>query len=91
LIYFSDAGQNADAHSFAALMKHVGEVDNKASTVLMIQVENELGCAGRSTRSFCGAADEAFKLLAPRPLMDYLTAHKKMLIPGFLKSGRLWV
>jgi beta-galactosidase GanA len=40
---FSDANRDADAHAFAALMRHVKEVDGQQHTVLMIQVENEIG------------------------------------------------
>ena len=33
----------ADAHAFAAFMRHLREVDGEAHTVLMMQVENEVG------------------------------------------------
>jgi beta-galactosidase GanA len=37
------ATRDADAHAFAALMGHLRAVDAEKSTVLMIQVENEVG------------------------------------------------
>lgn len=40
---FSQATLDADKHVFAALLKHIKLVDEKASTVLMVQVENEIG------------------------------------------------
>ena len=35
--------RDADARAFAALMAHLAEVDSRGSTVLMVQVENEIG------------------------------------------------
>ena len=46
----SDANRDADAHAFAALMRHIKEVDGREHTVIMIQVENEVGMAGRLPR-----------------------------------------
>ena len=45
---FSDANRDADARAFAALMRHVKEVDGREHTVIMIQVENEVGMHGDS-------------------------------------------
>ena len=42
----SDANRDADARAFAALMRHVKEVDGQQHTVIMIQVENEVGMPG---------------------------------------------
>lgn len=39
---FSDSNRDADARAFAALMAHLREVDT-ARTVIMVQVENEIG------------------------------------------------
>src|ERR1019366_10481540 len=38
----SDANRDADARAFAALMRHIKEVDGREHTVVMIQVENEV-------------------------------------------------
>ena len=46
LTTLSDATRDADARAFAALMRHIREVDGDAHTVLMIQVENEVGVVG---------------------------------------------
>lgn len=35
--------RNADAKAFAALMRHLKEVDGDEHTVIMVQVENEVG------------------------------------------------
>ena len=91
----SDANRDADAHAFAALMRHLREVDGKQHTVLMIQVENEVGLLG-DTRDYSPVANQAFAGPVPKELMDYLVAHKDTLIPelrdvwatnGFKTSG----
>jgi beta-galactosidase GanA len=92
---FSDANRDADARAFAALMRHLREVDGKKHTVLMIQVENEVGILGDS-RDYSPAANKAFGGPVPKELMDYLEAHKDTLAPelhelwatnGFKTSG----
>jgi beta-galactosidase GanA len=40
---FSSKNRDADARAFAALMRHIREVDKKKHTVIMVQVENEVG------------------------------------------------
>jgi len=39
----SETNRNADARVFAALMRHIREIDGDRHTVLMVQVENESG------------------------------------------------
>jgi len=78
----SDANRDADARSFAALMRHVKEVDGQQHTVIMIQVENEVGMQGDS-RDRSPAAKQAFAGPVPKELMDYLQQHKDTLIPEF--------
>ena len=77
-----DACREADARAFAALMRHVKAVDGQQHTVIMIQVENEVGMHGDS-RDRSPAADKAFAGPVPKELMDYLQAHKDTLIPEF--------
>jgi beta-galactosidase GanA len=43
---FSDDLGEADAKAFAALMRHIRMVDGMNHTVLMMQVENEVGIVG---------------------------------------------
>jgi hypothetical protein len=80
----NEANVNADAKAFAALMKHIREVDD-AHTVIMIQVENEVGVLGDS-RDRSALADEAFKRSVPKELIDYLKKNKEGLMPGFAKK-----
>ncbi|MGA2725612.1 MAG: DUF5597 domain-containing protein [Bryobacteraceae bacterium] len=80
----SDANRDADAHAFAALMRHIKEVDGRQHTVIMIQVENEVGIQG-DTRDRSPAANQAFEGPVPKELMDYLQQHKDTLIPELRK------
>ncbi len=54
---FSDATRDADAAAFAALMRHIKGVDGAQHTVVMMQVENEVGVLrdsrDRSPAKFC--------------------------------------
>jgi hypothetical protein len=76
----------ADSRAFAGLMRHVREIDAQEQTVLMIQVQNEVGTEG-GTRDCSPAGNDAFAKAVPRELMDYVRAHKGSLIPDF---GKAW-
>jgi len=78
----SAANRDADARAFAALMRHVKEVDGQQHTVILIQVENEVGVLGDS-RDRSPFANKAFEGPVPKELMDYLQRHKDSLIPEF--------
>jgi hypothetical protein len=79
---FGEATRDADAKAFAALMHHIKEVDGTQHTVLMMQVENEVGVL-RDSRDRSPAANKAFAGQVPAELMKYLQAHKDKLIPEF--------
>jgi len=79
---FSDATRDADAAAFGALMRHIKEVDGTQHTVIMMQVENEVGVL-RDSRDRSPAANRAFAGHVPAELMNYLEAHKDNLIPEF--------
>ncbi len=82
LTTLSDANRDADARAFAALMRHLREVDGVKHTVLMIQVENEVGVL-EDSRDYSPAANQAFAGPVPKELMDYLQQHKDALVPEF--------
>jgi beta-galactosidase GanA len=81
----SDANRDADARAFAALMRHVKAVDGQQHTVIMIQVQNEVGMHGDS-RDRSPMANQAFAGPVPKELMDYLQQHKASLIPEFRQA-----
>jgi hypothetical protein len=80
---FSDATRDADAKAFAALMRHIRQFDGKEHTVLMMQVENEVGIRDDS-RDRCAAANAAYAAPVPKDLMNYLVQHKATLAPELL-------
>src|ERR1017187_4811294 len=68
---FGDATRDADARAYSALMRHIKEVDGEQHTVLMMQVENEVGVL-RDSRDRSAPANAAFAGPVPKQLMDYL-------------------
>lgn len=70
----------ADAKAFAAFMRHLKEADARQQTVVMIQMENEVGLHGHP-RDYCPLAEDAFKGAVPKALTDWLTAHRESLLP----------
>ncbi len=92
---FSDANVVADSKAFAKLMKHIREVDGSNHTVLMMQIENEVGILGDS-RDRSEIANQAFAAKVPKELMDYMLKNKGSLVSelkehweknGFKTSG----
>ncbi len=77
---FSDATRDADARAFAAVMQHIREVDVRDHTVIMMQVENEVGILG-GARDHSSVAEQAFASTVPSPLTDYLKVHRDALDP----------
>jgi hypothetical protein len=75
----------ADAKAFAALMSHIRDVDPQ-HTVIMMQVENEMGSLGNS-RDRSPMADAAWAGPVPADLMNSLTKHKDTLLP---EMQELW-
>ncbi len=85
----------ADARAYGALMRHLRRVDSRLRTVIMIQMENEVGILG-DTRDRSDAAHQAFAGPVPEDLLSYLTRRKANLLPeveeawsatGFKPSG----
>jgi len=79
---FSQNNLDADRRAFVALMEHIARVDDER-TVVMIQVENEIGMI-TDARDYSREADKLFRSPVPRQLTDYLTAHKQTLRPQLL-------
>jgi len=69
----------ADAKAFRALMRHIREVDPQ-HTVIMMQVENEVGLLGDS-RDRSPQAEAAWAKPVPAELMSYLVKNKATLLP----------
>jgi hypothetical protein len=89
---FSDANCEADAKAFAALMKHIREVDAEQQTVIAVQIENEVGIIdhlgetpGNARRDFSEAANLAYNGSVPGMLLDYLQQYDGKLHPELQK------
>ena len=63
------AAVEKDRNAFTALMKYLKEYDGEESTVIMIQVENEIGLLG-TDRDYSEAAEKAFSEPVPQPVAD---------------------
>jgi hypothetical protein len=75
---FSANNLLADTRAFEKLVSFIKEYDKVNHTVLMIQVENEIGMLP-SARDYSPAANEAFKKDVPAELIRYLQANKNNL------------
>ncbi len=84
---FSNNNLQADINAFRALMKHVREKDEKDQTVIMVQVENEIGMLP-SARDYHPEATKAFNQEVPKRLMEYLHKNKNHLAPSVLEAWK---
>jgi beta-galactosidase GanA len=84
LSVFSDALAQADARAFAALMRHIKQVDRK-QTVIMMQVENEVGLFGDS-RDRSALANAAWSQQVSADLMVFLRKHRTDLRPSLVET-----
>lgn len=64
------AAIEADARAFSHLMAHLKEADGRENTVIMVQVENEIGFLG-AERDFCEAAQKAYHGSVPPVMLEY--------------------
>lgn len=67
---FSQSNRDADARAFAALLAHLHRVDAQG-TVVMVQIENEVGSLGDS-RDRSPAAEQAWRSPVPEGLLALL-------------------
>ncbi len=75
LTAFNNTNRTTDAHAFAALMKHIRSIDEQEQTVVLVQVENEIGMIP-DARDYSEGANESFKTPVPAKLVNYLKEHK---------------
>ncbi len=85
LSIFNEETLKADAHTFAAVMDYLGEVDQDRR-VIAVQVENEPGLLGDS-RDRSAGAERAWRSPVPDAMMSYLLREKGKLAPSLEK---LW-
>lgn len=75
----SKEARDLDAKAFAALMKHLKETD-KEKTVIMVQVENEIGVIG-APRDYSTLANSEFAKEVPQELLKNLKQNQNELQP----------
>ena len=81
---FSENNLNADLRAFEKLMAHIKDFDKKDQTVIMIQVENEIGMLP-TARDYHPLANKAFQKEVPAELLKYMQQNKEKLVPEFLE------
>jgi len=74
---FGEQTLQADKKAFVALMAHLKKIDAAQRTVIMVQVENEVGTYG-TVRDFGAKAEAAFR----QPVPPAVLARKKAPVPG---------
>lgn len=83
-----------DARAFSSLMRHARETDADQQTVLMVQVENEMGYLGRGGRDRSPVANQLFGANVPAELRHGLEARRLQMSPElaahFHSAGRTW-
>jgi beta-galactosidase GanA len=84
---FGEQTLAADQRAYAALMAHLKAVDGTQNTVVMMQVENEIGMLPVA-RDYSAAANAAFAQPVPAALTAYLAEHRETLVPA-MKA--MWV
>jgi beta-galactosidase GanA len=88
---FSKNTLDADTRAFGSFLQHVAQVDSHDDTVLMVQVENEIGMLPIA-RERGTTADKLYAAPVPKELMAALAARGEKLEPELLdrwrKNGR---
>lgn len=77
---FSENVFEADNKAFKAWLAHVAEADREHGTVIMIQIENEIGML-EDARDHSEVADRYFHSAVPQELLDYLEKNDGSLHP----------
>ncbi len=89
----SPENRRCDSRAFAALMRHIREKDFDQQTVLMVQIENEVGYLGPG-RDRSPEANRIFRGPVPDVLIRTLAAKRFQLSPElaahFNEQGRTW-
>lgn len=94
---FSENVFQADNRAFSQWMKHIASIDKEEGTVIMIQIENEIGML-EEARDYSREANALFQAAVPTEFMSYLQKNKKRLhsemkqkweTQGFKKQG-IW-
>lgn len=83
---FSENVYQADSRAFKAWLGHLADVD-KEGTVLMVQIENEIGML-EDARDYSAAAQREYDKGVPSQLMAFLEKNNKSLHPQLSERWR---
>ncbi|OKS86811.1 GH35 family beta-galactosidase [Mucilaginibacter polytrichastri] len=70
----------ADKHAYVRLLQHLKDIDSKNHTVIMMQVENEIGMLP-DARNHDEIANKTFEAAIPEKLSTYLKSNSTTLLP----------
>jgi beta-galactosidase GanA len=87
LTAFSKSNRDADANAFSNLMRHIREFDEQEQTVILVQVENEMGMIP-SARDYGKSANKFFDAPVPEELINYLNQNKDSIQPRLLNDWK---
>lgn len=82
---FSENVFQADNRAFTQWLNHIKAIDEEHGTVIMIQIQNEIGML-EDARDHSEIADKLFRADVPSRLMEYLKNNRKSLHPYMLKK-----
>ncbi len=83
---FCYAARKADAKAYRELMKHIREIDDKENTVVIMQVENEVGLF--LPQDYNEIAHKTYESQVPAPLITYLQKQKgKGVMDSYLEKS----
>jgi len=78
---FSENVFNADNKAFCSWLTHLKQVDGKEGTVMMIQIENEIGML-EDARDYSADATKLYLSAVPGELTSFLSKNSKTLHPS---------
>jgi len=81
----SDELCTADSKAFATLIRLIKKIDTNGQTVLMVQIENEIGLMG-AFRDYSKLANEKYNSQVPEKLIDYMAKYTTSLTPYLKKA-----
>lgn len=84
---FSENVFQADCKAFKELMAHIAATDGEEQTVIMIQVENEIGMV-ESARDYSDVANKFFHAEIPKDLSVFLKKDSKQLHPWLAEKWK---
>lgn len=67
---FCEEAVHRDSLALMEVMKHLKSIDAKHQTVILMQIENEIGLIG-SDRDYCPVANQSFKQEIPKVLAEH--------------------